>query len=96
MHSNKTFIADTDTVQQLISKAVSKAINQKIPEIKQAIKEDEVYTSCEVCDILKISNGTLKNWRDKGKINYHQDGAVIRYKREDIINCLEEKRITVN
>lgn len=54
---------------------------------KRIIAESEsevVYTSDEVCKIIKCSPKTLQNWRDKGLIEYVQLGSVIRYTKKAV------------
>lgn len=54
---------------------------------KRIIAEAEsevIYTSDEVCNIVKCSPKTLQNWRDRGLIEYVQLGSVVRYTKKAV------------
>ena len=49
--------------------------------------------SAEVRKLMKISQGTLQNHRVNGTLGYSKIGKTFYYKREDIINLLENKTL---
>lgn len=50
---------------------------------------EEWLKSSEVRKLLKISHGTLQNFRIKGTLPYTKVGGILYYKRQDISRLLE-------
>lgn len=50
----------------------------------------------EICDFLHISQRTLQDYRDKGKLGYIQiSSGKILYKESDILRLLEDNYVPV-
>ncbi|MFC3562908.1 helix-turn-helix domain-containing protein [Pedobacter jamesrossensis] len=67
-----------------------------LAEIKGILKhhttpneKSEWLRSAEVRKLLNISQGTLQNLRVNGTLRYSMIGKIPYYKREDILNVLE-------
>lgn len=54
----------------------------------QPIIPNEYLTRNEVAEMLSISLVTLYNWRKSNILTAYRMGNLIRYKRQDIENCL--------
>ena len=52
-------------------------------------KPDYLITENEARDFLRVSKVTLKKWRDDKKIPFYRIGSRIRYKRSELLSCLE-------
>ncbi len=49
------------------------------------VKHKRKYlTTKDVAERLQVSTRTLQRLRDSGRIRYHQDGRIVRYKLEDV------------
>ncbi len=53
---------------------------------------DDLLTENEVRDFLHVSKVTLKKWRDDKKIPFYRIGSRIRYKKSEILLCLNTVR----
>lgn len=51
---------------------------------------ERYLTNNEVSDMLHISQRTLQDWRDTGKIAYIQISGKVLYKESDVKRLLEE------
>jgi len=57
--------------------------------ILNAPKRDQFLTRTEVCEVLKISSPTLKNWCRKGFLHSVRLGKSLRYSLNEIEDILE-------
>ena len=53
-------------------------------------KEEELLTSKEVMEILRISKSTLLRYEKVGKIPFIRIGRMKRYKKKDIQKIIEQ------
>ncbi|KGG81091.1 hypothetical protein Y919_02755 [Caloranaerobacter azorensis H53214] len=53
-------------------------------------QEEELITTKELCDWLKISKATASRWRKQG-MPYHGKDRSLRYKKSEVIKWLEEQ-----
>lgn len=51
---------------------------------------ERFLTNRDICDILHISQRTLQDWRDTGKIPYIQISGKVLYKESDVKRLLEK------
>ena len=82
-------------IEILTKEELLKFKSELIQEIKAVIKSDEVQPkewlrSSEVRKLLKISTGTLQNFRIKGILRYEKVGGIIYYAYGDIVQLLGE------
>jgi len=57
--------------------------------IKKKQMSKTILNSAQVAELLGVSSRTLQRKRDNGQIRYYQDGRIIRYKYEDVLDYLE-------
>lgn len=57
---------------------------------------ERYLTNNEVSDMLHISQRTLQDWRDTGKIAYIQISGKVLYKESDVRRLLEENYYNVS
>lgn len=56
---------------------------------------DDLMTSKEVADYLKVSEKTLENWRKRGTgPRFSRLGVLIRYQRVDVEQYLENNVVS--
>lgn len=56
-------------------------------------QNDEILTRQEVADYLKISLVTIHSWNKHGILNPIRMGNRIFYKKQDILDVLEQQKI---
>ena len=56
-------------------------------------QNDEILTRQEVSDYLKISLVTIHSWNKHGILNPIRMGNRIFYKKQDILDVLEQQKI---
>lgn len=57
---------------------------------------ERYLTNNEVSDMLHISQRTLQDWRDTGKIAYIQISGKVLYKESDVRRLLEENYYNIS
>ena len=62
-----------------------------VEKMKQSDSQ-EFMTSTEVCDLLRITSGTLRTYRRKDMVKFTRVGGNLLYKRLDIEAMLFGKR----
>lgn len=86
----------------LIDELSWEELNTRLQKMEQSIykgvksllttkeKVDETYlTRNEVCELLKINLGTLRNWSIKGKLQKYKLGDRVYYKLSQINEALK-------
>ncbi|MEA2641999.1 MAG: Helix-turn-helix domain [Chloroflexota bacterium] len=58
-------------------------------ESEREIRANAVYTLSEVCQILKISDATMRRWIKSGKIRAARVGRAYRVLGSQIIEALQ-------
>jgi excisionase family DNA binding protein len=53
---------------------------------------EPLMTPAEVCALLRIRLSTLYAWTRRGKLPHIKVGALLRFKRSDILARLEARR----
>lgn len=78
-----------DTLAEL-TVLIKNAFIQRTP----ILNGEKYLTNAEICEILHISQRTLQDYRDTGKIGYIQIAAgKILYKESDILKMLEDNYV---
>lgn len=97
--NHKVLFPETDNIELLNHQVVTKRDllnfgNLLLNEIKNTKTTDtstkQWLKSAEVRNILKISPGTLQNFRINGTLKYKRIGGIIYYNYEDIVKMLEK------
>lgn len=87
-----TSIVTTEDLTELkeeLLKEIRKMLNENPgPSTKKWLK------SVEVMKLLKISPGTLQNFRINGTLPYSKIGGIIYYDSEDIQKILQNSKVT--
>lgn len=74
---------------QVTTDQLREAFHQWGAELLKAVKPeptDELLTTAEVMDELQVSRSTVNNWVRRGWLNPIRQGAVVRYRRSEIMN----------
>lgn len=78
-----------------LAHAISEIIipNFKTEVLEKAKQEQqtEFLTSTEACSMLKIGRTTLWRWQNKGIIKAYPIGGKSLFKREELLNTVENK-----
>ena len=83
------------TVEELADEVANKVmlkIENYLKELSKK-KNDEILTRQEVADYLKISLVTIHSWNKYGILNPIRMGNRIFYKKQDILDVLEQQKI---
>lgn len=54
--------------------------------------DDELLTTKEVADLLKLRIQTIYNWVHRGKLVAYKVGGVTRYKKSDVFKLLKKTK----
>lgn len=68
---------------------IREALSQHTPHFNG----EKYMTNVDICKFLHISQRTLQDYRDTGKIGYIQISGKILYKESDILKLLEENYV---
>ncbi|MDG1805913.1 helix-turn-helix domain-containing protein [Flavicella sp.] len=63
-------------------------------ELKKNQEKNRYLKSAEVMKLLSISAGTLQTFRINGTIPYSKVGGIIFYKYQDVIDIVDQNKIT--
>jgi excisionase family DNA binding protein len=80
-----------DELIQIIRESVRAELNL-VPTAEQA--NEKLLKPKDVCELLKISNGTLFTWKKEGKIPFRRMGRRIFFVEKDVVEAM--KRINQN
>lgn len=53
--------------------------------------KDEILTTRELCEWLKVGRSTVLNWRRQG-LPYFGQGKSLRYKKSEVLEWLELRK----
>ena len=67
-----------------------KILNSKVQAIQKNKLENHIIDNADFIQLMKISNNTARNWRNKGIIPYSQIENKIYYKVVDIEKLLDD------
>ena len=91
----KTIQITEVTVDELADKVADKLlfkIEDYLKELSKS-KNDELLTRQEVAEYLRISLVTIHSWNKHGILNPIRMGNRIFYKKQDILDVLEQQKI---
>ncbi len=66
---------------------------RKLLQTQPAEPQQQWLKSSEVRKLLKISPGTLQNFRINGTLSYTRIGGILYYSYQDIIKLMEQNKI---
>lgn len=53
----------------------------------------ELKTLKEVCELMRVSKGTIYNWMSEGRINCIKIGGRVLFEQSEIIRVIESNRV---
>jgi excisionase family DNA binding protein len=56
-------------------------------------KKNLFITRKEVADLLKVTLPTTYSWERQGKLKSYQIGRTVRFKEDEVLNALKERRV---
>ena len=78
-----------------------KAVNASIPspetDLQREAKDNQLYTTKEAADFLKLNVQTLANWRagqGSGGIPFIKTGKSVKYRHADLVAFIEARTYT--
>lgn len=74
-----------DTLDKLLE-TIKSCLRDRTP----SLNGEKFLTNRDVCKKLHLSERTLQDWRDTGKIAYIQISGKVLYKESDVRRLLEE------
>jgi len=83
---DKIVVVTMDELEQRISNAFESIMDRIINH--QSNKMEEYIDRNEAASILGISKPTLQKYTENGMIPGYRQGVVIRYKKQELMNCL--------
>ncbi len=63
-----------------------------IDHLNLEIRPNAVYTLAEACQILRVSDATIRRWIKSGKIRYARVGRAYRILGSQLLEALQEPR----
>ena len=57
------------------------------------MNSEKLYTTTEIADMLSVSDRTVRNWIDEGKISAYKLGVSYRIKESDLMNFLNDSLV---
>jgi len=69
---------------------ILESVEYSIKNVKPHLNGEKYLDNRNVCDLLHISQRTLQDYRDKGRIAFYKLEGKILYKESDIEKMLED------
>jgi hypothetical protein len=88
------YIATHEELEKAIEKALTKVVEDRLPELIQEATSKPWLNSSELLELTGWSSRTLQNMRDRNEIPYSQHGRKILYPRAEIMRFLRSIQIT--
>ena len=89
---NELIITKPHQLEELVTRAVKKAVEDKIKSLPDKPNKKEIFSSRQAMEFLNVSRSTLHRWRESGLLPYRKVENTILYKKEDLDRLLEENR----
>ena len=88
-HGVFTFVP-LDDLKQFIKDSVKNSVNEEISNLINSTKaqQEQLMTLSEACDFLHVSKVTIHKWKKLKKIQSYRIGRKIYFKRQELINAL--------
>lgn len=90
MESNNIINANSDEIKGILSAIEEATTNLElgIETLSSSVNQDRYLNNNQVCEMLHISQRTLQDYRDKGRISFYKLEGKILYTYSDIENLL--------
>lgn len=90
MESNNIINANSDEIKNILSAIEEATTNLELgmEALSSSANQDRYLNNNQVCEMLHISQRTLQDYRDKGRISFYKLEGKILYKYSDIENLL--------
>ena len=90
MESNNIINTNSDEIKDILSAIEEATINLELgmEALSSSANQDRYLNNNQVCEMLHISQRTLQDYRDKGRISFYKLEGKILYKYSDIENLL--------
>ncbi len=81
-----------DELRSLIDSSVSCVIEDKIAALitNSSNEEDPLMTKFEVAEMMKVSHGTVHNWKEAGLISFYKISNRIYYKKSEVLDAIKK------
>ena len=82
--------ANSDEIKDILSAIEEATTNLELgmEALSSSVNQDRYLNNNQVCEMLHISQRTLQDYRDKGRISFYKLEGKILYKYSDIENLL--------
>ena len=90
MESNNIINTNSDEIKDILSAIEEATTNLELgmEALSSSANQDRYLNNNQVCEMLHISQRTLQDYRDKGRISFYKLEGKILYKYSDIENLL--------
>ena len=90
MESNNIINTNSDEIKDILSAIEEATTNLELgmEALSSSANQDRYLNNNQVCEMLHISQRTLQDYRDKGRISFYKLQGKILYKYSDIENLL--------
>lgn len=78
-----------EQLQHIISEAVEVGVASALIKDRRDKEGHKLLTHPQACQLLQVSQKTLHNWVNEGRIKQVQVGRMVRYIRSDIDEAIE-------
>ena len=92
----KVVTLSQEELQELVSKSVEKAIDQKLPDVLRKANRKAWLLPTDIEREFSISRRSQAYLRDTLRLKYRKVGAKILVHRDEIENYLERNTVTVD
>ena len=91
METNDFLGSDSNEIKELLTAIdqIAENLEDGVEALSTSPNLDCYLTNNQVCEMLHISQRTLQDYRDKGRIAFYKLEGKILYKLSDIENMLE-------
>ena len=91
---SQLIVTNSDQIQELLSKVVADVIRHHIQGMIKESTSKQYLTKEELMQLTGWSSRTLQNLRDTNQISYIQHGYKILYPRSEIMQFLDDHKIS--
>lgn len=88
-----TIVVTPDELKSIVEQAVSKAVDERLPDIVRKATRQEWITQEKAQEILNCSRRHLYHLRDTNQISFHKHGRKILFHIDEIERFLEENEV---
>ena len=90
MEANNIINTNSDEIKNILSAIEEATTNLELgmEALSSSVNQDCYLNNNQVCEMLHISQRTLQDYRDKGRISFYKLEGKILYKYSDIENLL--------